>query len=167
MSQSFEICTHKVSSACLTTTMADILAAITSVSSGLEQSIKLIQWIKRVANSAKDLERLLDRHFRYVSSTVEAIRSVESEDALQSPDMESPLKSLKEAVDNLNKELMGIQARLKERGRTAQILRAMIQGEDGEDTLRPLVIDLNNAKDDLLFRILVAETRRGDQEAGY
>ncbi|KAL6354340.1 hypothetical protein LRP88_11670 [Fusarium phalaenopsidis] len=136
--------------------MVDVLGTLTAATTGLEQSAKLIRWVKQAVNSPKDLAQLVDRHFEEISTTSTVVQSVQSERALQSSRIETSLRSVVTATNKLNDRLETIRDKLENHSKTSHVARALLIGSDGEDTIQPFVAALKSAKEDLSIHLILA-----------
>lgn len=81
---------------------------------------------------------------------------MQSEPALQSLRIETSLRSVVTATTRLNDHLEAIRVNLESHSKTSHVARALLLGRDGEDTIRPFVAALKSAKEDLSFRLILA-----------
>ncbi|RSL69101.1 hypothetical protein CEP53_002357 [Fusarium sp. AF-6] len=142
--------------------MVDVIGTLSAATTAIEQSVKLIHWVKQAINSPKDLAQLIERHSEEIFSTSVVVQSVQSESALQSSRIERSLRSVVTATSKLNDRLETIRVDLERHSGTTQVARALLLGSDGEDTIQPFVAALKSAKEDLSLHLILANIAQTD-----
>lgn len=120
----------------------------------VEQCLKLFQTIRDAVNGQEELRSVVDQHFNTVARLNELVDLVKVEEALKTEAISSALNNVKEAGDELVKQLEAAAKRLNKKA-IRRIVKALFPSPEDQRELEAKVTKLEQARTNLFNHVMI------------